>query len=421
MSPLGAAGSEIVERIRRLEGGGLRTFVEDDPLVWERADGACVEDADGRRYIDLYGGYAVAVTGYGHPAVVEAIHRQAAELIHCPSAHPSRVRAQFLEAIATIAPPWLDAILPAVTGAMANELALAVARTRRPGGEVITFGGSYFGRGAGVVGLAGKPRYREALGLPAAGRSVPFPDPLTSGADATDAALRDLDGIAVAGTPISAVICEPILGNGGIVIPPDDFLPRLRTFCDRTGALLIVDEIQSGFGRTGRTWAVDHVDVVPDLLTIGKGIGGGMGVAGVLGRADLLMWPPDTYTSTFLTNAVTLAAATASVGVLHDERLVERSAKLGGSALDVMRSRLGELDGVVDVRGRGLWIGIELADGDGAAGVLRQARREGVIVGRGGMREQVIKLSPPLVIEERDLEAGLHAVGRSVERVLGAA
>ena len=420
MSPLGAAGSEIVERIRRLEGGGLRTFVEDDPLVWERAEGACVEDAEGCRYIDLYGGYAVAATGYGHPAVVEAIRRQAAELIHCPSAHPARVRAEFLEAIATIAPPGLDAILPAVTGAMANELALAVARTRRPDGEVITFGGSYFGRGAGVVGLAGKARYRDALALPAAGRSVPFPDALV-GADATDATLRELDGIAGAGSPISAVICEPILGNGGVVIPPDDFVPRLRTFCDRTGALLIVDEIQSGFGRTGRMWAVDHVGVVPDLLTIGKGIGGGMGVSAVLGRAELLTWPPDTYTSTFLTNAVTLAAATASISVLHDERLVERSAKLGGPALDVLHSRLGRLDGVVDVRGRGLWLGIELADGEAAARVARRVRDEGVIVGRGGMREQVIKLSPPLVIDEGDLEHGLDVVSGSIEHIVGAA
>jgi 4-aminobutyrate aminotransferase-like enzyme len=421
VSPHGAAGSEIVERIRRLEGGGLRTFVEDEPLVWERAEGAYVEDADGRRYVDLYGGYAVATTGYGHPAVVEAIHRQAAELIHCPSAHPSRVRAEFLEAIATIAPPRLDGILPAVTGAMANELALAVARTRRPDGDVITFGGSYFGRGAGVVGLAGKARYREALALPATGRSVPFPGPLASEGDATDATLRELDGIAGAGSPISAVICEPILGNGGVVIPPDDFLPRLRTFCDRTGALLIVDEIQSGFGRTGRMWAVDHVGVVPDLLTIGKGIGGGMGVAAVLGRADLLTWPPDTYTSTFLTNAVTLAAATASIGVLHDERLVERSAKLGGSALDDLRSRLGRLDGVVDVRGRGLWIGIELPDGETAARVARRVKDEGVIVGRGGMRGQVIKLSPPLVIDESDLEHGVDVVSGSIEQILGAA
>ena len=420
MSPLGAAGSQIVERIRRLEGGGMRTFVEDDPLVWERAEGACVEDAEGRRYIDLYGGYAVAATGYGHPAVVEAIRRQAAELIHCPSAHPSRVRAEFLEAIATIAPPRLDGILPAVTGAMANELALAVARTRRPDGEVITFGGSYFGRGAGVVGLAGKARYRDALALPAAGRSVPFPDALV-GADATDATLRELDGIAGAGSPISAVICEPILGNGGVVIPPDDFVPRLRTFCDRTGALLIVDEIQSGFGRTGRMWAVDHVGVVPDLLTIGKGIGGGMGVSAVLGRAELLTWPPDPYTSTFLTNAVTLAAATASISVLHDERLVERSAKLGGPALDVLHSRLDRLDGVVDVRGRGLWLGIELADGEAAARVARRVRDEGVIVGRGGMREQVIKLSPPLVIDEGDLEHGLDVVSGSIEQILEAA
>ncbi|HYF12598.1 MAG TPA: aminotransferase class III-fold pyridoxal phosphate-dependent enzyme, partial [Actinomycetota bacterium] len=144
------SSAAIVERLRRLEGGGLRTFVDDDPLVWRRAEGTWVEDADGIRYLDLYGGYAVAAIGYGHPAVVDAIQRQASQLIHCPSAHPSEVRATFLEAMASIAPDGLDRILPAVTGAMANELAVAVARIRRPTGSVISFSGSYFGRSAGV-------------------------------------------------------------------------------------------------------------------------------------------------------------------------------------------------------------------------------------------------------------------------------
>ena len=130
-------GRDIVERLRRFEGGGLRTFAEDTPFVWEKAEGCHVEDADGRRYLDLYGGFAVAAIGYGHPKVVEAIQRQAAILMHCPSAHPSRLRAEFYEALASIAPARLDRFLPAVTGAMANEIAILLARAYRPKGAML--------------------------------------------------------------------------------------------------------------------------------------------------------------------------------------------------------------------------------------------------------------------------------------------
>lgn len=429
-TPTGPASADVIARLRRLEGGGLRTFVEDDPLVWHRAEGAWVEDPDGRRYLDLYGGYAVAAVGFGHPAVVEAIRRQAGELIHCPSAHPSPVRAEFLEELASIAPAGLSRIHPAVTGAMANELALAVARTRRPGGAFVTFEGSYFGRAAGVVGLAGKARYREALGLPAAGHFVPFPYPFRMGERATDVTMEGLERLissAGGGGELAAVIVEPIQGNGGVVIPPPDFLPRLRAFCDATGALLIVDEIQSGCGRTGRMWAVEHAGIEPDLVTVGKGIGGGMGVAAVLGREELLTWPPDTYTSTFLTNAVNLAAAAAAIRVLREDDLPARAAGLGGVALPLARELLAGVVGVGEVRGLGLWIGLELVDAEGrpdgarARNVLRLARARGVIAGRGGYDDNVVKLSPALVIEEGDLVKGIETVAACVaESIVGA-
>jgi 4-aminobutyrate aminotransferase len=413
-------GATVIERIRRHEGGGLRTFVDEDPLVWDRAEGTWIWDADGERYLDLYGGFAVATIGYGHPAVVEAIADQARRLIHCPSAQPSESRAAFLEELATIAPPGIDRILPAVTGAMANELAVAVARTRRPNGTIATFDGSYFGRSAGIVGYAGKPRYREALGLPEAGRFVPFPYPFHHGPAATDLTMEALERLAAPAGELAAVILEPIQGNGGVVIPPEDFLPRLREFCDRTDALMIVDEIQSGCGRTGRMWAVELSGVLPDLMTVGKGIGGGMGVAAVLGRGDLLNWRPDVYTSTFLTNAVTLAAATAAIRVLRDDGLVERAASLGKRALERTRELLVGDPGVGEVRGVGLWIGIELVDSGGTADperakrAARLTRDRGVLVGRGGYEEQVVKLSPPLVIGEDDLAAGIETVAACV-------
>ena len=192
MSEALSASGAIVERLRRHEGGGLRTFAEAEPLTWEKAEGCVVEDADGRRYLDLYGGYAVAAIGHGHAKVVAAIREQAATLMHCPSAQPSRVRAEFYEALASIAPAGLDRMLPAMSGAGANEIALMIARTRRPDGAVITFGGGYFGRSPGTAGLAGKARYRQAMGLPAADQYAPFPYPLRMGAKASDIAMAAL-------------------------------------------------------------------------------------------------------------------------------------------------------------------------------------------------------------------------------------
>jgi 4-aminobutyrate aminotransferase-like enzyme len=347
--------------------------------------------------------------------VVEAIQRQAATLMHCPSAHPSRVRAEFYEALASIAPPALDRFLPAITGAMANEMALLLARTRRPDGVIVSFAGSYFGRSIGTVGFAGKARYREALGIPAGGPFVPFPYPLRHGAAATDLTMQALEDLAGRrDRPLAAVILEPIQGNGGVVIPPADFFPRLRAFCDREGALLILDEIQSGCGRTGRFWAIEHSGVTPDLMTVGKGIGGGLATAAVMGRADAMTWPPDSYTSTFLVNNLNLAAAVAAISVMRDEQLPGRAAAIGPVGLARFKAALADVEGVREVRGQGLWYGAELADAAWAARAVKLARERGVIVGRSGYDDSVIKLSPALIIGEAELHAGIDAAAGAI-------
>lgn len=411
--------ADITERLRRLEGGGLRTFADPEPFVWDRAEGAHIWDADGKRHLDLYGGFAVAATGYSHPKVVAAIREQAGLLMHCPSASPSRVRAEFLEALESIAPKGLRRFLPAITGAMANEMAVLIAKSRKPGAEIVTFTGGYFGRSVGTVGLAGKVRYREALGLPAAAHFVPFPYPLHLGPTATDqtmAALDRLAGPAGGIGRIAAVILEPIQGNGGTVIPPPDFLPRLRAFCDRHDALMIVDEIQSGCGRTGRMWAFEHSGITPDLVTLGKGIGGGVAVAAVMGTAESMTWKPDSTTSTFLTNNLNLAAAVAAIGVIRGERLTERAARLEQPCLQRLRNALHNRPGVAEIRGQGLWFGIELMtdagkpDGARAGRAVSELRQRGFVVGRGGYEDNVVKLSPPLVIDEGELMAGLDVV-----------
>ncbi len=421
------ASDQVCDRIRRLEGTGMRTFSDPEPLVWGRTAGSRVWDEDGRCYLDLYAGFAVATVGYCHPRVTEAICRQAAAMTHCPSAAPSAVRAEFYERLIGIAPAGLERALLAVTGAMANEMAVQLARTATGRANVISFSGTYVGRTVGAVRYAGKHAYRQQLGVRADAQFLPYPDPYrspwASGQDPAGAVLALLEEMlrdpASGVDPPACIVVEPVQGNGGTIIPPAGFLPGLRRLCDETGALLLFDEVQCGFGRTGRMWASEHEGVVPDLMTVGKGIGGGLAIAALLGRTDVMTsWQADAITSTFLANALNAAAACAAIDVVHEERLVERSAKLGRHALERLTEGLRDHPQVGDVRGRGLFLGIEIVrdhrghepDAERTGRAVRELRDRGVLVGRGGRFGNVIKLSPPLVIEQDDLDEGLTTI-----------
>jgi 4-aminobutyrate aminotransferase-like enzyme len=412
-----ASSESVRERIRAAEGTGMRTFWEPDPLVWARTEGCHVWDSEGRSYLDLYAGFAVANIGYCHPRVTEAIRRQAGVMTHCPSAAPSEVRAELYERLLAIAPPSLDRVLLAVTGAMANETAVQLARAATGRHNVVTFSGTYPGRSVGAVRYAGRHAYREQFGVAADAHFVPYPDPYNSpwGGDPGEGALRLLEHALLDASsgvePPACVLVEPIQGNGGVVAPPAGFLRGLRELCDRAGTLLVCDEIQCGFGRTGRMWASEHEEVVPDLLTVGKGIGGGLALAAVLGRTELLTtWEPDAVSSTFLANALNAAAACAAIDVLRDEGLVARSERLGAQALERLRTELADRPGVGDVRGRGLFIGVELAEAEAARQAQQMLRERGVLVGRGGRHGNVLILAPPLVIEEEVLDGGLDTI-----------
>jgi 4-aminobutyrate aminotransferase-like enzyme len=422
-----ASSESVRERIRAVEGTGMRTFWEPEPLVWARTEGCQVWDAEGRAYLDLYAGFAVANVGYCHPRVTEAIREQAGVMTHCPSSAPSAVRAELYERILAIAPPPLDRVLLAVTGAMANETAVQLARAATGRRNVITFSGTYPGRTVGAARYAGKHAYREQLGVAADAHFVPYPDPYRSpwagDRDPREAALGLIEDAltdpASGVEPPACILVEPIQGNGGVVVPPTGFLAGLRALCNRTGALLVFDEIQCGFGRSGRMWAAEHEGVVPDLMTVGKGLGGGLVLAAVLGREELMTtWKPDAVTSTFLANALNAAAACAAIDVLREEQLVQRSARLGAHALQRLSTELADRAAVGNVRGRGLFVGLEIV-GDGgsqepdperARGCQRALRERGVLVGRGGRYGNVLILAPPLVIEEDALDRGLDAI-----------
>ena len=414
----GPKARSIIERMRRVEGAGPRTG-KGDPLVVDHAMGSTLVDPDGNRYTDLAGSFAAATIGHSHPDVVAAVAAQIGSASHVSSASVSEQRVGFEEELLGIAPAGLDRVLLGISGADANDTAVKLARSRTGRREVLAFSGGYFGRAGGVIGLNGKSAIRTRVGLDPGAHFLPFPDPyrwpeeLGGQAGAGDAALRLVrDALEDPGSgigPLAAIVVEPIQGNGGIVSPPDGFLEGLRALADAHGVTLIFDEIQSGFGRSGRMWAAEHSGVVPDLMTVGKGIGGGMALSAVIGRAQAMShWPAGTHTSTFLGNAVNLAAGRAAIRVMCRDRLWERSAQLGERLLARLTEALGDHPGVGEIRGRGLFIGIELVrdratkepDPETAAAVRGRAFEGGVMVALAGRFEQVVKVSPPLTIDE---------------------
>jgi 4-aminobutyrate aminotransferase-like enzyme len=428
----GPKAAAILERMRAVEGAGPRTGAG-DPLVVDRASGATLIDPDGNVFIDLAGSFAAATIGHSHPAVADAVAAQIGRASHVSSAAASEQRVGFEEDLVSIAPRGLDRVLLGISGADANDTALKLARSKTGRREVLAFSGGYLGRAGGVVGISGKASFRTRVGRDAEAHFLPFPDPyrwpaeLGGPSGAGDAALRlvrqALEDPASGLGPIAAIVIEPVQGNGGIVIPPDGFLQGLRELCDAHDVLLIFDEIQCGFGRTGRMWAAEHWGVVPDLMTVGKGIGGGLALSAVVGRAAAMgHWPPGTHTSTFLGNAVNLAAGRAAIAVMCRDRLWERSATMGRALREQLQTDLADNPHVGDVRGLGLFIGIELVrdresrapDPERCAAVRALAFERGVVVAAAGRFENVVKVSPPLTIEE---DQATEAVGVVVEAI----
>lgn len=429
----GPEARRVIERMRAVEGAGPRTGGAEDPLVVAEAHGATLIDPDGNEFVDLAASFAAANVGHSHPAIVEAIRDQAGRMSHVSSAFASEPRVAFEEALLEIAPAGLDRVLLGLSGADANDTALRLARSLTGRREVIAFSGGYFGRSSGVIGLNGKAAQRVRVARDADAHFLPFPYPYRwpvgrpeeAGEQALGLVRHALEDPASGFGPVAAIVVEPVQGNGGVVIPPDGFLRGLRELCDRHGIVLVFDEIQCGFGRTGRLWAAEHWDVVPDLMTVGKGIGGGMAVSAVVGRHDLMAhWPPGTHTSTFMGNAINLAAGRAAIDVMRRDRLWERSERIG-AALRQSLADLADFPQVGEVRGLGLFIGIELvADGASrapdparASAIRRAAFQRGVLVGIAGHADNVLKLCPPLTIDERLLDA---AVGILVDSIKGA-
>ncbi|XOB98080.1 [LysW]-aminoadipate semialdehyde transaminase LysJ [Deinococcota bacterium DY0809b] len=362
-------------------------------LVIVRGKGARVWDVEGREYIDCVGGYGVANVGHSNPAVVKAIQEQAETLMILPQTLPSAKRAEFYQTLTRLTPEGLVRVFPTNSGTESVEGALKFARAATGRKKFISTMRAFHGRTFGSVSLTWEKKYRQPF-EPVVGpvEFVPYND-----AEALKAAVDE---------ETAAVIIEPVQGEGGVRPARPEFLQAAREVTREKGALLVLDEIQTGFGRTGRLFALEHYGVVPDILTLAKGIGGGMPMGAIV-MTDAVAdgMPKGGHGTTFGGNPLAMAAGVAAMRYIEENRLWERAAELGEWFMEALR-RIGS-PRVREVRGKGLMVGVELKE-KSAPYITRLEREHGVLTLAAG--PTVIRFLPPLVIEKADLERVVEAV-----------
>ena len=411
--PPGPRSRELSAALGRFEAPGINTLAGGEPaILWEEARGANVRDVDGNLYIDLTSGFGVAAVGHRHPRVVAAVREQAGRLLHALGdvmAHPPRV--ELARRLVEIAPVDEPRVFFAISGAEAVEIALktALGATGRPG--ILAFEPSYHGTTLGALNVTSREEFRAPFAAHLHGhvRRLPFGGDLAQAAEV----LVDSD------SGIGAVIVEPIVGREGVLIPAAGWLSGLAEICRRHGTLLIADEIFTGFGRTGRLFAVEQEGVRPDILCCGKALGGGLPIAAVIARRELFRcWETSgeaRHTATFLANPLACAAALAALDVLQEEELPARAARLGGALSQRLATWPERFPAVEEVRGRGLLWGVQFRTAETAKRWMLAAWSRGVLLLAGGPEGRVAQIVPSLTVNEEQLAA---AVG-ILEEVLG--
>ena len=406
-------------------------------LVVERAEGSWIETPGGERYLDYTCGIGVVNTGHAHPRVVAAIADQAAKGIHLQQNvlyhQPGlELHRRLPERFPNPRGDEAYGLFLSNSGAEAVEAAVKLAKyvTRRP--IVIAFRGGFHGRTHGAMALTSSSVKYRAHYEPLMGgvHFVPYPYPLRMGGEeaalaATMAAIDDLFAALVSPDDVAAFVVEPILGEGGYVVPPDGFLPALREVADRHGILLAVDEVQSGYGRTGRFFATEWTDATPDIVIMAKGIASGLPLSGILAPRRLLdQLGPGAHGGTYGGNAVACAAALATLDVIDDEGLAERAHRLGGRMMGALRELVADHDSVAEVRGRGLMLAIEFADGPGLTprpdlvkALLAEAMAKKLLLLSCGTHGQAVRIIPPLVTTDDEVDLALGIIGEALRSI----
>jgi 4-aminobutyrate aminotransferase len=425
----GPKAKAIIDRDRKFVSP---SYTRDYPFVIARGEGAIVEDVDGNRFLDCAAGIAVNSTGVSHPEVVKAIAEQAQKFIHMSGTdfyYEPQVR--LAEELASIAPIEGEVrTFFGNSGTEATEAAIKLSRyhTKRQG--IIAFFGAFHGRSLGSLSLtASKAIQRRGFGplLPGV-YHAPYPDPYRA-ISPDQAAAQSLSFIEdqilthlISPDEVAAIVVEPIQGEGGYVVPPRGFLQGLRELTSRHGMLLVVDEVQSGMGRTGRMFASEHFDLKGDIVTIAKGIASGLPLGVACARADIMSWPPGAHASTFGGNPVSCAAANVTIRLLK-EQLIANAAAVGEHLMSGLRDLQKKHPLIGDVRGKGLMIGIELVRNpqtkerapDERNAVVQAMFRRGVLVLGAG--RNALRLAPPLVLTKAQADSALKILDEALTEV----
>lgn len=395
----GPKSQALAARLRRVESPNVTYLADDFPVFWDKAEGCRVWDVDGNVFLDMTAAFGVASIGHSHSDVVAAVQTQAAKLLHgMGDVHPSAVKVALCERIASLVPLPDAQVILGQNGGDAIEAALktAILATGKPG--VLAFEGGYHGLTYGALDVTARADFRAPF-LPQLGKfttHLPFGGPL----DAVDEAL--------AAGQYGAIVAEPIQGRGGIVVPPDGWLAGLRELATRHGALLVLDEIFTGWGRTGDWFACQRENVIPDILCVGKALGGGLPLSACVASQSLMAcWGESTgealHTSTFLGNPLACAAALAALDVLERDNLPARAARIGAAFADTLcglQARHPET--LAAVRGRGLMLGLECRSPAVAQKLVVQSLARGLIVLPAG-DGRVLEFVPPLVVSPAQL------------------
>ena len=405
-------------------------------FVAERAEGAYIYTDDGRKLLDFTSGIGVTNTGHCHPKVVEAIREQAGLFLHAQAnivIH--RPMLQLIEELRQIVPPSIDSFYFANSGAEALENAVKIARAATGRQNVIVFNGSFHGRTAMTMALTtSKTGYRTGFGpLPAGIFVSPFPYAFRLGMSEDQAsayALEQLEYLLASQTApkdTAAILVESVLGEGGYVVPPVSFMKGLRELCDRHGILLIFDEVQSGFGRTGKWFALEHFGVVPDIITAAKGLASGMPLSGVFSRTEIMKKVDvGSIGGTYGGNAVACASGVATIRAMREEKMMENAYERGIQLMTGLRKLQEEYPQIGDVRGRGLMIGTEFVT-DGRADkakplvkeIVHAAEERSLLLLTCGTYDNVVRWIPPLNVTSGQIHDGLQVFGDALKSALG--
>ncbi len=439
----GPQSVKLTESLKRYECPQITYVGGVYPVFFKRASGANIYDVDGNRFLDLTSAFAVTSLGHCPPAIQKALREESKNMIHgMGDVHPNESKVMLAKKLSEITPGNLNQSIFSSTGFEAVESAMktAVMHTKKTG--IIAFTGAYHGLGYGTLAVTHREDFRKPFlkQIGAFSYFAPFPDARVHGSKATAVTIKTLGGIVKKARrskhPVGAVLIEPIQGRGGIMLPPPDFLKALRAFCDEEQILLIADEVFTGFGRTGSMFAVEKSGIIPDLMCLGKGMGGGFPISACIGTTRVMYsWGASTgdsiHTSTFLGNPLGSAVALAVIAEIEQNKLVDRSRNLG----DLFRKELWKLKEkypfITDIRGAGLMIGMEFGQAatgkkgavtivpatEKARAFIGEAMRQGIVLLASGPAHNVISITPPFIISEKDIKISVGIFDKILKKI----